>query len=1429
MYRAGRGDGGQMRPRMGPPLPPPPPLVHGRGGGFRPIIPPPRPLPCLGQPLPPGSSSAILPPPLPANLPADGPSLPPPPPRLPLPSQPLPLAHPNLLTPPPPKPNDEEIVRNIEILSQFVVKNGPEFENMARAKQAGNPKFSFLFGGPPGSDAAIGLQYFQWFKMKCQLDSNMSREAESRAQLVDTSVASKSSQQPTAPKVASEGTAMLSPRSDTEMDVDMEDDIALPMLPAKDDENVQFSREMREEPEPAVSKPYDQLHTEHLLSSSSQGVIGDEGKNVTATSGSHMESSPSVFQEAKEKCLQTFEGPCVEDLSPVRHLPKELENASNVDKQGIKHFSIFREDPAVVFNEVQERDTLNGYCREVITDPAYEPTKASSALVTSETMESAEKKNGDSLVHDEMECKKVEAVVELGDESQILNEGSHSLKNQDGVVSWSKNSSMEPHNVKSDMESQWKPDEKPVKVDKLERIIRKGNSDSESDGDVNTAKVAKMGPSRGRSPSPGYNRWGKRSYSRSPRRKGRWSRSHSRSPKRHRSRSRTPVHDFRHGVDSRGDRVSRGKGTAPACNAFARGRCYRGASCRFFHQEASGDNAGRWSGGGKGRERIENRQDIIKGGKENPLFSEIEKPKTSSNDLLFSEHDGRNLGEKRYQEAYRDNDWAATPCYNFLKGRCYRGASCRFLHQETTSDNADGSSGGGRGRERSENRQDINNFLGYKESSAVVEVDVSKSTSPNRIRNEQYRHNIRERRSQEVDKRNERGTPACIYYARGWCQRGASCRYVHQDAPRDNSNRWYNGERSRERMENRQDITKSFVLKESSPLVEEDKTTNISVDMNFDVRDRCSSGTRKSQDVDKHNDSSVSDKVFPACDANAGLKLQLPPLGREEFQVRREGSWSQTLPREDVSSQHFQEGGVKHDLLPKEDLCPKSASREGTDAQPLLQEGLCASSPFMENLGPHNLREEFRSQPLPKSNSQLQVELHSREYLHSKSVHPLSRDLPPLMHQGVMGHSTSSSHSLGSGSSSVPLHINFANNVDPPPPGYPINSHVVHQPAKISESGGCQTSNQYSHIPAVSSSFSQPGFVPGTVQERNFHANASADVAATFTEQRSLCSQVSSEPFSSLNVLSSGQQSHMLKPVTMPTFSPVSRPGAQLGLLPMFGEQQTYLYTQIAEPCTPGPPTVNQPSKDMPAQGDQYDPLHDSIEPSFPQADESMKEKVLDYAKENDIGAKELIMKSDATPLLENVSPHNEGGKNKTGFSSGPQDIVANDKNKDGPEPAPKRFESDEAAQADAHGSAAQADTNAGVSVVQNGSPGHEGKNWSPGHRLAVVTAGAGDTDLNQTHAQDESKKNKEIRMMKLFRSVLAEFVKDVLKPTWREGHMSKEAFKTIVKKVVDKVTGTLQSHQIPKTQERIDQYVASSRPKLTKLVQGYVDKYAKP
>uniref|UniRef100_A0A0A0KHP2 C3H1-type domain-containing protein n=1 Tax=Cucumis sativus TaxID=3659 RepID=A0A0A0KHP2_CUCSA len=99
--------------------------------------------------------------------------------------------------------------------------------------------------------------------------------------------------------------------------------------------------------------------------------------------------------------------------------------------------------------------------------------------------------------------------------------------------------------------------------------------------------------------------------------------------------------------------------------------------------------------------------------------------------------------------------------------------------------------------------------------------------------------------------------------------------------------------------------------------------------------------------------------------------------------------------------------------------------------------------------------------------------------------------------------------------------------------------------------------------------------------------------------------------------------------------------------------------------------------------------------------------------------------------------------------------------------------------------------------------------------------------DMDGKHLM-EGNAPKESKATRHFRSALIELVKEILKPKWREGHLKKDVHNTVVKKTFDKVLGALQSHQVPTTVESVKQYLSSSRPKIEKLVEGYVSKYGK-
>ncbi|MCL7023232.1 hypothetical protein MKW94_023504, partial [Papaver nudicaule] len=269
------GGGGAPPPPPGPPPLQPPQFPsapaphlyhHGQPG-------PPRPLPGLAPPpwvtqspslhgqmsygttaarFPPPQHGQLLPPPLPGfvssfvhssyenpfeTVPRPPSMLPPPPPPPPPPRDTTEdgngyvkedtgkdkgnLEVKGILPPPPRKPAEQEVVKKIEVLCHYIAKNGPAFEEVARAKQSGNPEFAFLIGGEPGSAAAIAHEYFQWMKSKCCMDLGRSDKTTSLPAPLEIEDASKSAQDP-APleiEVASNSA------QDSDMDMDMEDDM----------------------------------------------------------------------------------------------------------------------------------------------------------------------------------------------------------------------------------------------------------------------------------------------------------------------------------------------------------------------------------------------------------------------------------------------------------------------------------------------------------------------------------------------------------------------------------------------------------------------------------------------------------------------------------------------------------------------------------------------------------------------------------------------------------------------------------------------------------------------------------------------------------------------------------------------------------------------------------------------------------------------------------------------------------------------------------------------------------------------------------------------------------------------------------------------------------------------------------------------------
>lgn len=217
------------------------------------------------------------------------------------------------------------------------------------------------------------------------------------------------------------------------------------------------------------------------------------------------------------------------------------------------------------------------------------------------------------------------------------------------------------------------------------------------------------------------------------------------------------------------------------------------------------------------------------------------------------------------------------------------------------------------------------------------------------------------------------------------------------------------------------------------------------------------------------------------------------------------------------------------------------------------------------------------------------------------------------------------------------------------------------------------------------------------------------------------------------------------------------------------GQGASYVGSRLT---TASPNSTKPLGKLLPSPGgDQYDPLFDSIEPSSPIIKKSDRSKKMEKARESHM----------MTRL---------GGPHKL------LDVEENNKRKEVAAVASTTsLENDEFGEtADAEAGAVENDLDDEANLT-------------------------GEIEIDQAQSPGKSKKSKGSRSLRLFRVAIADFVKEVLKPSWRQGNMSKEAFKTIVKKTVDKVSGAMKSHQVPKSQAKINRYIDSSQRKLTKLV----------
>ncbi|KAK1297653.1 Zinc finger CCCH domain-containing protein 36 [Acorus calamus] len=1369
---------------------------------------------------------------------------------------------------PPPKPLVEEVVHNIEVLCQYIANVGPHFENMVRQKEASNSRFSFLFGGEPGSAAAIGHEYFQWMKRKYCLESGSRKSfAQSHSSLKSSDGGGFAQ----ASSLAEEGACVSSADSDMEM----EDDISEPDNDQRIKQSIresngghicvktgtlQVEKELHPPRVPSLQSLQEDATQKDACRSKSSTLFSLEGKVAVvpkaSTSAGYLGSekvASEVTAFSSNSYLQEPDKPYTVDLSLGNISSIKNEEASGVlirDESPFKLIQGYASDDSARDDNEKNMEAVNPswvspkVAMEDDTLELYKDVgvKSTSVTGTGSILE------GSSLSGTIGSVKSFQRVSgwdrggagNLPNQSDVIDKSNqqniHMLQNvkaNDGkgphpetpprIGREDGNADVETQIEKVHPETNEKQSSVVLNVDEFGRLVRKGASDSDTDDDRPTEGRHKRARSWSRSQSPRDSRWKKRS--RSPwRRKDRRSRSRSWSPKKRSSRSKSPP-SFRWMGEFSSDRLTRNKGQ-PQCFDFLRGRCFRGAACRYMHQDhVQGDASRRYRG------RQQQYQDTAHDHRNYPVRSqlshEVDEIKNKVEETV--EKDNDSLEERKSLEISVGLDLSlsnseATKC-KYLDNDPGVGSLRDELQPTMSSEEL--VQAGVASAERGQN-------LDYQEA-------IAPTPGTQKVQEPPSDHFV-----EAMPLENSQSPPADNSLPTGPVAVGET-KYSFDGSPMD---QLHSGEAPE--------------VPESQPFKASDSN----------------SPCPELQELEIHPTGGPSTSHPLPAYTSAALQNHIPPsqpyMGHVSNTQLNQGSMGQShakqpspvrlLPTQPLPSQNFS-------LPHSSNSYPPISHQPHLPHQPDNANASYASQPSREYHLEHQVP-NFQPQPIPVNtfpphrpplvnsyqprvgpppppswtnlhtppshisefnprpsvppndfhppNAMPQSDFRPQPSVglslsdeHTQTLHSVEGPRQPAPHmdqfrqnplpmgkwhgQPFGGTSTTREepfvHPLMNGSHQFPsgsrqdYHVNYplqtfpGNNLPSsvfPREDYCISASgslpYVHQPASY----GQQQSTSYSGVHGgFDSSLMRPPSFQNINQPFSFPDGGLPKIMPThynpFTstfEQTPGSSRFSSDPYGQQKETIDGSNHDPRRPGEL-FFTNMGGPST----ITSSSELNSHIYTQKSAGVLP---VAHQQMVGEAVIRNQYDPLHDSMEPS-----------------------------SDAHKTFGHVRE----------YSSVP-DIAENTKQKESMSTVTKHLYTDEFG---------EGGIDAEAGVVENASPGPgTDRSWSPDIPLGVENTTEGKIETNMIRSPGGHKRHKDSRSMRLFKIALADFVKEILKPSWQQGNMSKEAFKTIVKKTVDKVARAMPNNRVPKSEVKINQYVESSQRKLTKLVMGYVDKYVK-
>ncbi|KAK7304230.1 hypothetical protein RJT34_15361 [Clitoria ternatea] len=1348
---------------------------------------------------------------------------------------------------PPPKPMEEKTVRKIEAFCQLMAENGADIEDKIRRDEFQNPEYAFLFGGDPGTVAAISHAYFLWIKKTYNLDTGW-HEKKRESEIVDSSG-----------KQYHLHVATVSGDSDMEM----EDDITL----SDKDQGANYATE-------ALTLEHNQIdqvfsvnqNTQQLQNSAENdhvkdvalcgasyfGAIGvskqSEGPDISSDLES-MKSARSVTKvcspvndptDVVESPLGTVlekpAAPADDDFKSIGTLDRnEALNLERDSGMHIKTGSPIRllqdyasddtsddEDEgcaadANVFTvsggadtgvSAAHKDSSGSYMETNIGSKNPSISQKGFGPLSKTSKDDSEKPQY--LVQETKETKKRSVSRWTSDgcvERNLANQvaitfaaSAEAFQGKDGLAGTGIDSDCKSGNVEQEDEgkaSKFEPNV--LKVDEFGRHLKEGLTDSDSDDSHyrHTRRLNKRDRSWSRSRSPPDKR--SRRRRRSPhRRRDKRNRSRSWSPRHRRSRSRSPI--LRRSGDFRGENAKRDRGQ---CLDFSRGKCYRGASCKYLHHESDTNATSK---------RYRNKHDLEapSRAKESRINDGM---KNISSKVSDYEHDGVRSQDVDLSQnvtglevLQRKEDSAVVSITACLDGQSVninpseseglrevapeiqqtivvREEPMTSIHENDSFQKAG----------KSHEQNSVDGFhpealsTGDTSKPSVTCKDVIPSEDGSFV--QQIQPNV------SVGVSEHSGYPS---------------QHINASFVTDSTT----AQRS---------IVSATVneVSGSEPLPSMLASTQLQSTSSVGqcvTSEQPSSHSQASKELPPHSGSSVELPLhtyqLPASivsHSQGENAVHMPQISRQfgvmqhasfPFQSTREKFEPYPAPLHTHNSFSVPPNSSWTSLPPPPPPPPRvlynSSLNSGAAKSYIFSEfnqsQLHSGADFVSytsmkpGLPIHSRNSEFQDQAYPP------MQDHSRAFMHTEPFSPKHRPLGNPASQLLSGSNLnredvqnllsmqdskfSSTTSFG-GLHSQPKQLSWESDVNRIQPS--VGGQLLHEGHFVTSSHVHSTAQKQQSVynfqyPASDAHLGGPGETvtryPPDFQDSSHSSFGGSRISAHYnpyasTFEKPLSSKFSSSLFRQKNEIihdnnyASSRSNHIT----------IHREGDG-----EVGPRQS----------ARSPKSTRAIGQILSKSGaDQYDPLFDSIE----QPSSSLK-------------------KIDFDPKHEVTGESNVSLRPKSSYVS----LDVDEKNKHEEVGA---VASTTSQNNDEYGETADAE----VGDIEN-------ESLSDDVDAAKLTTG--EVEINQVKSPGKKKKSKDSRSMKLFKVSIANFVKEVLKPSWRQGNMSKVAFKTIVKKTVDKVSGAMKGHRVPKSQAKISQYIDSSQRKLTKLVMGYVDKYVK-